>query len=290
MIIYNLLYGNVQALVWKRTRITIGNLLMDRETFLSNCYTVDFETTGLEVETAEIVEQGVSAYAGEQWIIFNSTLHNSEEEIPPEASGVNNITSEMVKDEPLFTYDQFASGVVKPGKSILVSHNANYDSGVLEKYADPETFELLKSNWICTLKLIRKLYVNDTTVARHDLSYLRYRFKFDVKHDIDIHRAGYDSYLTGLLLEHIIDEMIAREELNESKDYLEQLADFMEQPVLIDLMPFGKHTGEEIKALPTDYLKWAKGNMDKLNTESPEFDPDLAVSMWLALEERYQSE
>jgi DNA polymerase-3 subunit epsilon len=266
------------------------SIKMDRETFLANCYTVDFETTGLDVETAEIVEQGVSAYTADQWIIFNSTLHNSKEEIPPEASGVNNITSDMVKDEPMFTYDQFASGVVAPGKSVLVSHNADYDSGVLEKYVDPETFKLLKSNWICTLRLVRKLYVNDTSVDRHDLSYLRYRFKFNVKHDIDIHRAGYDSYLTGLLLEHIVDELSARGELDDARDYLDQIREFMDQPVLIDVMPFGKHKGENIQELPTSYLKWAKGNMDKLNTESPEFDPDLAVSMWMALEERYNNE
>lgn len=261
--------------------------MSNRQEFLERCYTADFETSGLDVDVAEIVEQGVSAFTHDTWVNFCSTLYDCSVEIPPEASAVSNITSEMVAGLPYFTYDAFAMGVVDPDNSILVSHNSAYDSGVFEKYVtSASTYDALSENWLCTLRMIRKLHANDADFTGFNLSYLRYKLKLNVECETDAHRAGYDSYVTGLVLNYILDELESRELIDVNEPYLDQIKEWTLQPILIELMPFGKHQGEKIGDVPSSYLEWGLDKMDKLNPDSPEFDSDLAATVLSVLESR----
>jgi exodeoxyribonuclease X len=250
----------------------------NRQFFLNKCMCVDFETSGLDFDEAEILEQGITFY-DDEWKIIHKQLHNCKGEIPPESSAVSNIVSDMVANEPFFTADNFAAGCIDPEYNILVSHNAPFDSGIVEKYIDPDTYKLLKDSWLCTLRMVKKLYANTTEVTQFDLSYLRYRFKLPVQVDTEPHRAGYDSYLTGLLLDYILDEMEARELLFTEQEYFPQIIEWMNTPIQIELMPLGKYQGMAISEIPMSYLEWAVNNMDRLDEESPQYDSDLAVSI-----------
>jgi hypothetical protein len=48
-------------------------------------------------------------------------------------------------------------------------------------------------------------------------------------------------------------------------------------------MPFGKHKGELMIDVPRSYWRWAMANMDSLNEEADNFDPDFAASVHRAL-------
>ena len=259
--------------------------MSNRDDFLWDCYTADFETTGLEVDEAEIVEQGLSAFSNGKWITFCSELHGCSVEIPPEASAVSNITSELVAGLPYFTYDVFGKGAIDHNTAILISHNAAYDSGVFEKYVtSASVYDSLASRWLCTLRMIRKLHANDPSFTRFDLAYLRYKLKLEVEVTGDAHRAGYDSYITGLVLNYILGELEARELIYVDKPYLDQIKEWMLQPIVIELMPFGKHQGQPISTIPISYLEWGMNNMDKLNPDAPEFDSDLAATFLMVLD------
>jgi DNA polymerase III epsilon subunit-like protein len=258
-----------------------------KQDFLNRCECVDFETSGLDPDEAEIVEQGVSVYnpVHSYWETVSS-LHDCSVEIPPDASAVSNITSETVKGKPFFSLSNF---LLTSEDSILISHNAPYDSGVVKKYLPPDMYEQLSSKWLCTLRMVRKLYANDASFSQFSLAYLRYRLKLPV---IDgsggsgPHRAGFDSYVTGLLLEYLIDELEAREIIKPDAEYLPQIKEWLAQPILIELMPFGKHEGTPIDKVPMSYLEWAVYNMDRLNEDSPEYDVDLATSIAISMDAR----
>lgn len=254
---------------------------MNREIFLSQCYTVDFETTGLDFDTAEIVEQGVSAFTNNKWFTFCSELHDCSIEVPPEASAVNNITSDMLDGLPYFTYENFAKGAIDPDNSIIVSHNAPYDSGVFEKYVESESiYNSLTDKWLCTLRMMRKLHANDESFSGFGLCYLRYRLKLNGVGDA--HRAGFDSYITGLLLSYIIDELESMEFFNEDQSYFDQLYEWSNKPIIIERMPLAKkYLGQPIKEIPNDYLGWCLDTFSELDIESPNFNMDLFHTIML---------
>lgn len=262
--------------------------MSNRDDFLYNTYCVDFESTALEHDKAEIIEQGISAYAG-KWVILHSSLHNAENGIPPEASSVNNITIDMVNHLPQFTFDQFIGGhgvkLCARDDTIFISHNAPYDSGILEKYiSSAATYNKIKENWLCSLRMTRKLHANDTSFTYFNLSYLRYRLGFKVDVKTEPHRAGYDSYLNGLLVEYIITELEDRELIDVNKPYLPQIKEWLKEPIIIELMPFGKYAGMPLVDLPESYMHWGLDTMDKLKAGTDEYDPDLAISWVMAMD------
>lgn len=251
-----------------------------RTNFFKRVECVDFETSGLDFDTTEIIEQGVSIYQGDGDWNVRSSLYNCKGDIPPEASAVHNLTKDMLSDLPLFTLDK---SIFTDLGSIMVSHNAPFDSGIVKKYLPAEVYDNLCANWLCTLRLVRKLYANDSTFTAFNLSYLRYRLGLNVTASTDQHRAGYDSYITGLLLEHIVTELESRGVIDVNVDYLPQIQAWMKEPIIINLMPFGKHEGMPIDQVPLRYLEWCVSNTDRLDESSPAFDPDLAASIALVM-------
>jgi DNA polymerase III epsilon subunit-like protein len=254
-----------------------------REQFLNQCACIDFETTSLEPEEAEIIEQGISVYEDGNWTVATSMLHDCKApDVPAEASAVNNITKPMLKGYGPFSLDNFGLLSIKPHRNILISHNVKYDSMVLKNYVDPETFEALSSNWLCSYRMAKKLYVNRPEYKSLSLAYLRYRRKLCefVKIPTEPHRAGYDSYINGLLLEDIIDILEEANILDKDKPYFGQLKDWLKPPIMLEYMPgFGKHAGERLDELDFGYLKWVFENTDRCDEDSPEYDIDLATTL-----------
>ena len=252
--------------------------------FLSNVVILDTETTSLDVKEAEVIELGYALYNGSDWAT-GGNLYKATIKITPEISFITNITEKMVADKPFFSkaiaedlnpiLDSFV------GVGNIVAHNAQYDENVLKNYS----YTKLETPWICTLQIAKKLYGNDTTVANNKLGYLRYRFDLDIPEDMPLHRASADAYMTGKLLEYLVDEMISRGILDEHSPYSEQILDWLAQPTVIEVMPFGKHKGKKLVEIPASYWIWALENMNILQEDSEEYDPNFAASVEAALEQ-----
>lgn len=122
----------------------------------------DIESTGVETESARIVELACIKYnpdgtQEEKTILVNPTIP-----IPKEASDVHNITDEMVKDKP--TFKQYAQAIRDWFKDCdLAGFNSdNYDVPLLS--AEFERSGLEGINWnpnlLDIIKLYRLLYPN----------------------------------------------------------------------------------------------------------------------------------
>ena len=177
---------------------------------------VDVETTGLKASRDRIVEIAAVRFVDNKPTEMFSTLINPEISIPKDASDVNGITNEMVKDSPTIqqtikAFDVFVGG------SDIVAHNLSFDLGFIHKSGSSITDT--KRRYFCTLeqgqKLLKKLkrrwnkeyefyeedYESDYDVEDHKLGTLcEY---FDIVNPSQ-HRAYADAYCTGLLFLEMI--------------------------------------------------------------------------------------
>ena len=255
---------------------------MNKLNLLRNIVTLDFETTGLNFRTAEVIEWGIALYyeKEERWETSNA-LCKPADSIDPEISAITNITDEMVVNSQPFTdylrtFDHLSNTF---SKGYFIAHNSFYDSRILMNYKNyPNT-------WICTFRMAKKLYADDPTVTQFKLPYLRYRFKLDVPEKYShTHRADSDAYVTALLFEFFVNEMENRGILDQSIPYGEQIISWLDAPIIYDRMTFGKHKGKLFTEVPKSYWKWAAENMKSLDENEAEYDPDFAASLLAALD------
>jgi len=171
---------------------------------------IDVETTGLDESSDYIVE--ISA------VIFNnmeitqkfSTLVYSPVPISEEASEVNNLTDDMLKDAPqqnvaMLQFSEFIRDALD-GNTVLVAHNSYFDYKFI-----CEAFKRCGINATLlmddTLRL-SELYLNARTnklpdVARH----------LSIKYPRN-HRAEKDAIICGKIYTHFIKQYISNNEYN----------------------------------------------------------------------------
>lgn len=122
----------------------------------------DIESTGLETDSARIVELACIKYSVEGKTEEKTLLFNPGIPIPTEASDVHGITDEMVKDKPMFS--RYAKGIRSwfEGCDLAGFNSNNYDVPLLS--AEFERAGLEGVNWEPTLvdglTLYRKLFPN----------------------------------------------------------------------------------------------------------------------------------
>ena len=247
---------------------------------------LDTETTSLNFKIAEVIEFGFVLKFKEEWGQFDE-LHQPSGPIDHEISAITNITDKMVAGKPSFAdslgdFDQILETVGTPDETIIVAHNAFYDKNIFT-HGYP-TSKVLDHEWVCTMRMAKKLYGNDDTVKKFNLAYLRYRFDLDVPEDIPAHRASSDAYVTAKLFEHLLDEAQAQGVFAPGIDKRQQLFEWMNGPAVFDTMPMGKHKGKKLTEVPMEYWTWALSNMDSLNEKKDEYDADFAASVVKALE------
>jgi DNA polymerase-3 subunit epsilon len=250
-----------------------------REEFLQNCLILDVEATGPDYTTAQIIELAFCLRDGDSWTAFDE-LHKPDDPITPEISAITNITNRMVEDcvpfrDALPAFNDILSKLT--GKGFCVAHNVKYDKGILAQHG------IIDQDWLCTLRMIRKLYQGDDSVKMHNLPYLRYRFDLEIPEDAMAHRADADALCAAALLEHIVDELENRGIIEKDVDYAPQILEWMESPIIIDTMPFGKHKGKKLADVPISYWTWAFENLDSLDETKESFDKDFADSIAIAL-------
>ncbi|WP_415396562.1 exonuclease domain-containing protein [Sulfurimonas sp. CS5] len=214
---------------------------------------LDVETTGLE-EKDRICSIGIIGIEdGETKTIYK--LINEGKKILPQASSVNHITNEMLKDQPKFQDSQAYKFLTEHNneKSTLVGHNVKFDLAMLEKSGFS-----FKGEIIDTLRVTKHLIPE---CEEFSLQFLRYELKLykKEKEKLQAHNALSDATIVKNLYEYLLD--IA------PKD---KLAELSFKKVLLSKFEFGKHKGsyiEEISMRDRGYLEWMLNNILDLDED-----------------------
>ena len=256
--------------------------------FLQSVTVVDCETTGLDATTAEIIELASGSFDGKEWQT-KGLLFRPNKSIPPEASAKHFISNRMVKDKPLFEKSIDSAIAILGVPSYFVAHNVHYDKtllvSALARANENDLADLLANDdlWICTLRLAKRIYAAQESVA---LQYLRYALDLPVDDAVIGHNAESDVTVCAVFLERLIKDGVALGLIDADSPIGPQLNALTRDPILVDIWPVGKHKGAKLVDIPTDYYLWALENLDVLKEDKSQFDRDLSESVRLALESR----
>lgn len=159
----------------------------------------DIETTGLSPATCGITEIGAVKYKQGEVTDEFDTFVNPNMPIPANITQLTGITDEMVKDAPseaeaVKMFLEFA------GDSILVAHNASFDTSFIRKVASQNSIPFLNP-YLDTLPLSR--YLN-ADLAKHNLDALR---KYYGLGEFNHHRACDDCRMLAQIFRCMIAKM-----------------------------------------------------------------------------------
>lgn len=253
---------------------------------------LDTETTSLDFKVAEVIEWAsaplmeiVETVATEEYKIRCNQLYKPSKPLPPEISAVTTITNRMIDAEATCTFEDDLATIQTElnHHNYYVAHNAFYDSNILSRYS------LKMPRQICTMRLAKKLYADDISIKEYNLSYLRYALDIPVSDSLVAHRADADIIVTGMLFTTLLEKALAEGAIDATAEDLGfELVTYLEKPVEIKVMPFGKHKGTKMEEVPISYWQWALENMDSLQEDKPEYDKDFAASVATAVEKIFE--
>lgn len=252
-----------------------------KEIFLQSCLVLDTETTGKDYNTAEIIETGFVIRESNNWTVFQELHKPIRSGVPPAVSAICYITNKMVEDKPSFVNSKevFQSVVDGYTNGYMVGHNYFYDMKVLQNHGIT-----MPSNHVCTWRMAKKLFNGMDDIESTSLPYLRFALELDVPLEMRCHRAGNDSFITGKLLEILVDLMETTNLLDTDKPYGPQIQQWSLEPIIYDHWPMGKYKGLKFIDIPKSYWTWALSNLDSLNDSNDTFDNDLYQSVILFLD------
>jgi exodeoxyribonuclease X len=158
--------------------------------------------------------------------------------IPPEASAVHHLIDEDVEGAP--PLGRAVDLVLGPlwrsaPERIFVAHNARFDRPFLPMLHDG-------AQWVCTYRCALHVWPDAPGFSNQTLSYW---LQLPVPRDLPAHRALTDATVTA----HLFLRLLAERSL-------EDLAKLTRKAAVLKTLPFGKHKGEAVTAVPTSYLEW----------------------------------
>ncbi|MEK6953772.1 MAG: DUF3820 family protein [Candidatus Micrarchaeota archaeon] len=208
---------------------------------------VDTETTGVNSQVDRVVEIGVVLLRDGKIEDTWESIINPGIPIPPEASAIHHLTDEDVSKSPsIESITEHLQSLVG-NVTAIAAHNAEFDRSFLPMIA--------KQPWICTYRLSRHLWPNAPAYGNQVLRYWL-KLKVDVAGK-NMHRALPDALVTAKVLGAGIELYLK----NGEKDSLKAMIDYIDSPIIIQKMPFGKHRGKLLSEIPEDYFRWALGNI-----------------------------
>ncbi|MBE6655344.1 MAG: PolC-type DNA polymerase III [Ruminococcaceae bacterium] len=181
----------------------------------------DLETTGLSAANCQIIEFGAVKLINGEIVDRFSSFSNPGVPIPEKITELTSITDEMVKDAPPVdtVLKDFLAFV---GDSLLVAHNAKFDTGFLRAAAE-RSGVAFENPWLDTVAISQ--YVNPD-LKKHTLDAIAKHYRLD---DFHHHRAVDDAetlaaifieMLARLSKEGIGDYTILGEKMGEGSDPL----------------------------------------------------------------------
>ena len=161
---------------------------------------LDFETTGLQVETDRIIEVAAILFENGEPTKRFTTLVNPGIPIPELIEEITGITNQMVVDAPREkdVVNDFFSFI---GDLPIVAHNTPFDLSFLQDMASRYDKELLERKYYDTLTLSRAfLYFQPA----HNLSAVSDYYNLSTE---GAHRAEYDTENCGQIFVELIEEV-----------------------------------------------------------------------------------
>ncbi len=161
---------------------------------------VDLETTGVFVNSADIIEISALKVRDNQVVDEYTTLVNPQCHIPADATAVNHITDEMVKDAPLLSdvIDGFLEFV---GDDVILGYNnAGFDMNLIYDSVQDLREKAFSNAYLDMLHAVRRSLpelenAKLETVSKH--------YGFDT---VGEHRALKDCYLTKSCYDKLYEE------------------------------------------------------------------------------------
>lgn len=176
----------------------IENITTDIQPEGISDYTVfDLETTGVNVNNCKIIELTAIKVRNNDIIQKFTTLINPECHIPSEATRVNKITDEMVRNAPKLE-DIFNNFISFIGDDILIGHNiASFDYIIISNLYKQLTGSTLKNHYIDTYRLSKQYVPN---ARNYKLITLAEYFGIELN---NAHRAESDCIATHKLYQEL---------------------------------------------------------------------------------------
>lgn len=168
---------------------------------------VDVETTGGRPGHGDrITEIAIVRVHDGQILDVYETLVNPECAIPPMITQITRITSEMVRDKPLFA--SIARDVTDRLEGhIFVAHNASFDWRFVSHEVFRSTGHALDGTTLCTVRLARKVLPQ---LPRRNLDSVANHYAVDIPPDMR-HRAAGDAIATAKVLIALLRDAAARD-------------------------------------------------------------------------------
>lgn len=206
----------------------------------------DTETTGLKeprlIEAAYIDVSKlfdvpyIHRYSHNQGVFEYRQLFNPQKQIDFGAMATHHITNDDVAVCDPYTAFEL------PKVEYLIGHNIDFDWDVIQSCGEqPEPKR------ICTLAIARYLYPE---IDSHKLTAMLYALDMPYAKDYarNAHSALDDVWMTYHLLKIMLPKTKATN--------FEELYQFSENARIPKIITFGKHSGQPIKSLPSDYKQW----------------------------------
>lgn len=222
---------------------------------------LDCESTGLDPENDRCIEVAAVRFTFDGIQDEYETLVDPKCEIPEASIAIHHITQDMVSGQPVMK--DILEGLLDfVGDHIIVGHGIPFDIKLINAEARRAGLsrELDQKKSFDTLRLAR-LYGQSPT---NSLEQLRKHFNIAAE---GAHRAMNDVIVNVEVFKHLTRNFRSIDEVYQA----------LSKPILLKIMPLGKHKGRRLRDVPREYLQWA-ANKD--------FDQDLLYSIRSELKRR----
>ena len=223
---------------------------------------IDFESTGMPPDAA-LCEIGwcdvrIDADGSSEIDPPVGMLVNPGRPMPPEARAIHHISDGDLVGAP--SIDRGLIVLNQPFVDVFVAHHMAFER---------EFFTGGQKNWICTLKVGRRLWPESPS---HSNQCLRYFLGIECDHALamPVHRAAPDAYVTAHILVRAF----------EAGASLADMIAWSSAPSLLPRVTFGKHRGQAWSDLPGDYLSWL------VNKSDMDVDTKFTAKHWLEQKRR----
>ena len=206
---------------------------------------IDTETTGTDPAVDQVVELG---YVGTdmQGVRFqDSCLVKPTVPISAGASACHHlIDDDLASAPPLSTALEALKHETDGCEEAIfyVAHNAPFDKSFLPTLTDKP--------WLDTYRMAKR-YLPE--LPHHTNQFLRYHLRLDVPRNIPAHRALGDCIVTAALLRYLLN---GPANANFERMGTKEFELFIDSPLLLQTVAFGKHAGRKWAEVPRDYLAW----------------------------------
>lgn len=174
---------------------------MQRSEYIRDYVVFDLETTGISWKQDEVVEISAITVNGHKVVSEFTTLVNPGRAIPAQASRINGITDDMVKDAPVFE-TALADFLEYAGDYALVGHNIHaFDMKFIYRDCKRYFGKTPQNDYIDTLKLARTCLPQ---LAHHKLMDLAQHYGISIQ---GAHRALNDCRMNQAVYECLGKEM-----------------------------------------------------------------------------------